>query len=1545
MDKITLPRQALKPNLKLTPILKLDKLPDFGTNSNIPASPTAVRKRLHSLRPSRDADIDDSDEKDHVAGGVSGAAGGSIAGCINTNQHSATLPTGMDLAPIATNSAIQPRFAEIQTPQKTVGMGLPTKSSIVMAGGAVPSTTNTIAPSNPAAHDSLKRGILALSDIMDPKHTTGSQINSSPIFSAGGGANSTMGNPATAFARIRHESGVNINSIVAAKRAGMTSSQTSIAYTTRHSEASRAPLVSTMLHATAGNAYSNQNATSGDIGIASVMTTLPHTASFNSSNHTSNTTPPVMAFMPPHSLIENDRTEGNRQVVLNSTGSSELSSNAISEHSPIVHGERHAVLGDERSHVEWQIPAFEYRHTAAATVPSTVAPPHSTGSKPFPTVLNQLSSIACDIRHRSKPSNKISTQKVNPNGHRNIGFDVDTGDHDILLPRFDEYPVLQGLLPENQDQDNPNEPRTHKYFTKPVVKNPEVFDQMYPIVIPTINNEPVVLQLMRIYYPRWPRKSFRYQLPILTPDNIKMFLFHLARIGDHEALRILCKSPMVDIESSDDTGRTALIFAAIGGHVHCIRLLCAHRAFINRQDRSGRTALHWAAYHGFVGAAKELCENRADILQEDYQGKSAIHCATYPETIDTLEYLIRIANPNMRHGAIMAINPNQRRKTLAGTVHPDDRTGPGNVTDLEQMTPLMWAAYHGHDRHIEVLLSVGHASAFMQDIEGKTALHWATSNRHGRCCEILLSKYPALINIPDKMGRVPLHYGCGEGNIAVVEMIMLSPGSNWNALDGLKRTPLHWAAVRGQPACINLLCQKGASINNVDDFGASALCYAIQHHNMDCVHVLLRKGAAVDSVDIQGRTPLMWASLQGNLEVIKMLIKANAKVTVKSKSGMTALHHAAYGGHTTCCTHLLRGGALIDAKDKHGQTALIKATMMGSENAVILLANEGAYPDEIDNQKRTALHWAAAGGSTNILQLLTSHGATINIQDANGRTPLAEASLAGHIDTVMWLLDQDANDALRDRNGVLPIHLAASKARVEVCKILHTPDTLNARDGCDIFKSKTPLDYVMETRSKDCIAALRDCNALTAKEIATKAAKKLQLTWRCYKGKKNQPRIIKKRPKHVESLIKFTNSSEAAAAATYIQSWYRCQRQKRIYIRTITMHRLMESRRADERLAEMNRQTAKETLLEAQKERERAELEFKSAQMEYLKRVEEIDWQKKELLKQWEEIQRLREIQNKQLQELQSQKYTDPLQPCGQPDESILIETGSKASLEQSSGGASDSEIKAAVDIQRAWRNHLSRVATRQRLSSTLISTANPVSACSPLEDCSDELQAKSILNELSTSCNSTADTVKFNAELHTSSKATLHDKNELMLTGIESLASQPIIVAATPKSDTMEFSHAANTQSNSRLTSTIQMYSPSPPSKIIPTTTKGQGRRQHKAIFTSALLDNLTETTTLVNTKSQESLLSILKTSSQCEQQPSQNANKAYLPPQLLLAISPRSTVKSRVAISKSVVLEKTSATPRSIQNKSANAVNNDGYNHASDVLPDTESLFNVTL
>ncbi|KAL2918663.1 hypothetical protein HK105_201497 [Polyrhizophydium stewartii] len=818
----------------------------------------------------------------------------------------------------------------------------------------------------------------------------------------------------------------------AAKRVGIASSMVSIAHAVRQSEAARPSADQGISGTSAGGPAQTGVGTPNPQSMASQV----QGGAQNNSSVAS---------------IDNFRGEGSKLTRILSAGSI----NAMAAEGPdrpvnsnvgppnMSHLDRHIAVSEDRlSHVS----VSEMRNTGISIVPS-MAP-------------------GIDLRARSKESTK-RLQKPSGQNHRLIGLNAHKASHEITLPQFDEYPIVQGNAAAG-GIGSQREPRAQKFLSKTVMENPEMFEQMFPTVIPIVNNEAVALKLMHLYNSRWPRRSIRMQLPPITPENMRMFLFHLARIGDLEALKVICKSPLVDLEASDDAGRTALIFAAIGGHAQCVRLLTSYHAFVNRQDRSGRTAMHWAAYHGYLSVAKELSDSHADMIQEDYQGKSPIHCATYPETVETLEFLVKTVTPVARRGTIMSLAPMQRRKTVAGLVFPEDRSGPCNALDLENMTPLMWAAYHGHDKHIEVLLASGRASAFIQDIEGKTALHWATSNRHGRCCDILLAKFPALINIPDRMGRVPLHYACGEGNIAVVERILFAPGSNPNALDGLKRTPLHWAAVRGHPACINLLCQNGANINLLDEYGASVLCYAIQERNMDCVHVLLRKGAAVNSADIHGRTPLMWASLQGNVEVIKMLIKANSKVLMRDKSGMTALHHAAYAGHTVCCTHLLRSGAITDVKDKHEQTALFKATMKGWENVVTLLANEGANVDEVDHHQRTACHWAACGGFTHIMQLLMSHGANINARDIAKRTPLHEAALAGYADVVTLLLQNDVDARASDIHGATPLHLAASRGHAEICLELASYVEVNARDGADVFKSKTALDYAKESRSEEC---------------------------------------------------------------------------------------------------------------------------------------------------------------------------------------------------------------------------------------------------------------------------------------------------------------------------------------------------------------------------------------------------------------------------------------------------------------------------------------------
>ncbi|KAJ1339851.1 hypothetical protein BSLG_005512 [Batrachochytrium salamandrivorans] len=1188
MDKSTPQWQTPKTHQKLAPLAKLERQVESrgvgsarSYDSGNPSSPAIAHKRPYVLRSPPETDIEDFNEKEYVEPLVSAAV-------VNRQPLLPLTDTAMNPSGAlpAAVGVVATHFAEPLLVYKNSG-------SNMIPGGVAIKPDSAI-------------------DLPDPRYISGPPASAAASGGGGGGSAISGGGR-----QLRHETGNTINNIIAAKRAGMNSSQSSISFSAKNPESSRTPFNAT------GIGYSDFSEQGGGSGRNNPMAL--HSQPHGLTNHILNTTGTAMTYTMP---AENDRIDGIKQAMRSLDMPAVVSSIEPFQNTPSsIYSDRRGFISQDPTPDAPQYLLNDCRTTPLVN-PITTPAPLLTNLGNGVSFLDHQSIITCDIRHRDKSLCKPPGATMSHRGRRVLGMGTGENSHDISLPQFDEYPILQSNSAGIRGT-RLNEGRSHNYFKKSVLKNQDIFDQMFPVIVPTVDNEAVAIKLMQIYNPRWPRKSFRYQLPILTPDNIKMFLFHFARIGDLDALKILCKSPMVDLESSDDAGRTALIFAAIGGHVQCIRLLTTHRAFINRQDHSGRTALHWAAYHGFVAVVKELCDSHADMSQEDYQGKLPIHCATYPETVEALEYLVRSALPAFRRTTMISltsITANQRRKTMSGLVSPEDNSGLCNAMDLELMTPLMWAAYHGHDRHIETLLSHGRASAFLQDIEGKTA------------------KFPALINIPDKMGRLPLHYGCGEGNIAVVDMIMLAPGSNWNAFDGLKRTPLHWAAVRGQPACINLLCQRGANFNLLDEFGASALCYAIQHRNMDCVHVLLRKGIWVDSTDTSGRTPLMWASLQGNLDVIKMLLKGNAKVAAKAKSGMTALHYAAYGGHTTCCTHLLRAGSTIDSKDLLGQTALLKATIMGSGNAVILLSNEGSNPDEVDNQKRTAVHWAAADGSTNVLQLLLSRGASVDLQDVNGYTPLAEAAIAGYTEAVVMLLNHDADDLKRDHTGLIALHLAASKGHTAICKVLKTPHTINMPSNADILKAKTPLDYAIESKSRECIAMFKESAAKTAKDIARYSATKIQKAWKSSQTRCNQRRQHRNEQALPISTELYHQCPKVRISALCIQRWYRCHSQRRKYQRAIKIHRMAALQAQELQRAEKAQHQAILLHQQAMVEKARAENIYQQAEnhrketeLKYNSYVEKMAVKQMEIEKQLKEMEEIQVMQQEQLAKMREE--------------------------------------------------------------------------------------------------------------------------------------------------------------------------------------------------------------------------------------------------------------------------------------------------------------------
>lgn len=54
-------------------------------------------------------------------------------------------------------------------------------------------------------------------------------------------------------------------------------------------------------------------------------------------------------------------------------------------------------------------------------------------------------------------------------------------------------------------------------------------------------------------------------------------------------------SYVVEVDSVEENGRTALMYCAMAEQVDCLQLLLKRGSFVSAQDNNGQTALHWAA--------------------------------------------------------------------------------------------------------------------------------------------------------------------------------------------------------------------------------------------------------------------------------------------------------------------------------------------------------------------------------------------------------------------------------------------------------------------------------------------------------------------------------------------------------------------------------------------------------------------------------------------------------------------------------------------------------------------------------------------------------------------------------------------------------------------------------------------------------------------------------------------------------------------------------------------------------------------------------------
>ena len=125
-----------------------------------------------------------------------------------------------------------------------------------------------------------------------------------------------------------------------------------------------------------------------------------------------------------------------------------------------------------------------------------------------------------------------------------------------------------------------------------------------------------------------------------------------------------------------------------------------------------------------------------------------------------------------------------------------------------------------------------------------------------------------------------LELACKLGLLEIVEFIF--ERSNIHPDDvapynTLKIPGLLIASEAGHSQVVSMLLQKGANVDSMTRFGATALHVACQHGHYDIVRELLQHGANVAVKDRDGFTPLDWAAKGDHEIVLRLLIESGAQ--------------------------------------------------------------------------------------------------------------------------------------------------------------------------------------------------------------------------------------------------------------------------------------------------------------------------------------------------------------------------------------------------------------------------------------------------------------------------------------------------------------------------------------------------------------------------------------------------------------------------------------------------------------------------------------------
>lgn len=393
---------------------------------------------------------------------------------------------------------------------------------------------------------------------------------------------------------------------------------------------------------------------------------------------------------------------------------------------------------------------------------------------------------------------------------------------------------------------------------------------------------------------------------------------HLA-VQSTSSVRLLLDGG-ADPEVKDVTDQTPILIAVQRGCIESFRLLLYRGASLDVYDNENNDALYYAISQNEAAIVEEILKR--DTVQEANSYWDNLELAVRSAALDVLKFFIS----KIPEAVTIKDGRNRTLLCLAADLEsPEVLTilleagSDVNNQGRKRRTPLLEAILAEKVENVLKLIE-WKADIGLRDEDGDTAL-CAAACRHSPDIVKILIKAKAFINDWNSFRKTPLYRAAYYGEVKIVRLLLeadadpnICDKDTWSPLhaaaDNLevsralvdygaavnyqKRdnwSPLHLSASWGYSAVVQLLLEKGADPNLVNDDGMTALHFAVDKpHVLDAL--LGHQGTLsvdINKPDNAGTTAIHMAITQCSTAVVKKIMNHNAKFNGELKDGTTYL--------------------------------------------------------------------------------------------------------------------------------------------------------------------------------------------------------------------------------------------------------------------------------------------------------------------------------------------------------------------------------------------------------------------------------------------------------------------------------------------------------------------------------------------------------------------------------------------------------------------------------------------------------------------------------